>query len=183
MESNIAIKHNETYQRINDINTKIDQNDKSIKNLFEITNNHANNLVEVEKAITETNSNIILAKSEFKENLNRQWKDTLELTENINKKLNEIKEKTEQSMQQSQSNTNRINVIENIQDNISRLSTNNDIEIKNLWKDKIDKENYNNEMNRINNQFRSAAFAIETVENNLKLTDKYIDRQMPFKIQ
>jgi len=86
-------------------------------------------------------------------------------------------------MQQSQSNTNRINVIENIQDNISRLSTNNDIEIKNLWKDKIDKENYNNEMNRINNQFRSAAFAIETVENNLKLTDKYIDRQMPFKIQ
>jgi len=43
-------------------------------------------------------------------------------------------------MQQSQSNTNRINVIENIQDNISRLSTNNDIEIKNLWNDKIDKE-------------------------------------------
>lgn len=44
-------------------------------------------------------------------------------------------------MQQSQSNTNRINVIENLQDTISRLSTNNDIEIKNIWKQKVDLEN------------------------------------------
>jgi len=58
----------------------------------------------------------------------------------VEQKLHEIKEVTDESMQQSQSNTNRINVIENLQDTISRLSTNNDIEIKNIWKQKVDLE-------------------------------------------
>jgi len=62
------------------------------------------------------------------------------LNEKVEQKLHEIKDVTDESMQQSQSNTNRINVIENLQDTISRLSTNNDIEIKNIWKQKVDFE-------------------------------------------
>jgi len=79
-------------------------------------------------------------------------------------------------MQQSVSNTNRINVIENLQDTISRLATSNDIEIKTIHKEKVNLEVYTKEIARINNQFRTAAFTIETVDNALKGTDKFIDR-------
>jgi len=183
IESMIAIKHNETNQRANEMTTKIEYSDKNIKNLFEITANHVKNLQKIEVDNIETNQNILVTKTDLKDSINNQWKSTLALNEKVNQKLNEIKETTDESMQQSVSNTNRINVIENLQDTISRLSTNNDVEIKNINKDKVNQEVYNKEIARINNQFRTAAFTIETVDNALKSTDKFIDRLLPYKIQ
>lgn len=137
----------------------------------------------METDIVDTGASILQTKTDLKEEINNQWKKTLTLDEKAQQKLHEIKEVTDESMQQSQSNTNRINVIENLQDTISRLSTNNDVEIKNIQKQKVDLDAYQKEISRINNQFRSAAFSIETVENMLKNTDRYIDRQIPFKTQ
>jgi len=137
----------------------------------------------METDIVDTGASILQTKTDLKEEINNQWKKTLTLDEKAQQKLHEIKEVTDESMQQSQSNTNRINVIENLQDTISRLSTNNDVEIKNIQKQKVDLDSYQKEISRINNQFRSAAFSIETVENMLKNTDRYIDRQIPFKTQ
>jgi len=126
----------------------------------------------METDIVDTGASILQTKTDLKEEINNQWKKTLTLDEKAQQKLHEIKEVTDESMQQSQSNTNRINVIENLQDTISRLSTNNDVEIKNIQKQKVDLDAYQKEISRINNQFRSAAFSIETVENMLKNTDR-----------
>lgn len=126
----------------------------------------------METDIVDTGASILQTKTDLKEEINNQWKKTLTLDEKAQQKLHEIKEVTDESMQQSQSNTNRINVIENLQDTISRLSTNNDVEIKNIQKQKVDLDAYQKEISIINNQFRSAAFSIETVENMLKNTDR-----------
>eukprot|EP00801_Mesodinium_rubrum_P001655 Mrub_01655.p1 GENE.Mrub_01655~~Mrub_01655.p1 ORF type:complete len:666 (+),score=168.69 Mrub_01655:134-1999(+) len=183
MESTISIKHNETHQKMNEMNQQITYCDQNIKSLYETSAGQSKSIQKLEGDNVQVNTSILNTKTELLQAINEQWKKTLNLNEKVEQKLHEIKEVTDESMQQSQSNTNRINVIENLQDTISRLSTNNDIEIKNIWKQKVDLENYQKEVSRINNQFRSAAFSIETVENMLKNTDRYIDRQIPFKTQ
>jgi len=140
--------------------------------LYETTASQGKNIQKMETDIVDTGASILQTKTDLKEEINNQWKKTLTLDEKAQQKLHEIKEVTDESMQQSQSNTNRINVIENLQDTISRLSTNNDVEIKNIQKQKVDLDAYQKEISRINNQFRSAAFSIETVENMLKNTDR-----------
>lgn len=172
MESTISIKHNETHQKMNEMNQQITYCDQNIKSLYETTASQGKNIQKMETDIVDTGASILQTKTDLKEEINNQWKKTLTLDEKAQQKLHEIKEVTDESMQQSQSNTNRINVIENLQDTISRLSTNNDVEIKNIWKQKVDLEAYQKEISRINNQFRSAAFSIETVENMLKNTDR-----------
>lgn len=140
--------------------------------MYETTASQGKNIQKMETDIVDTGASILQTKTDLKEEINNQWKKTLTLDEKAQQKLHEIKEVTDESMQQSQSNTNRINVIENLQDTISRLSTNNDVEIKNIQKQKVDLDAYQKEISRINNQFRSAAFSIETVENMLKNTDR-----------
>jgi DNA repair ATPase RecN len=172
MESTISIKHNETHQKMNEMNQQIIHCDQNIKSLYETSAGQDKAIKKLEGDNVQVNTSILNTKTELLQAINEQWKKTLNLNEKVEQKLHEIKEVTDESMQQSQSNTNRINVIENLQDTISRLSTNNDIEIKNIWKQKVDLDAYQKEISRINNQFRSAAFSIETVENMLKNTDR-----------
>jgi len=179
----MSIRHNETFQRMNDMNSKIEISERNINNLFQITTNHVNNIQKLETDLNLTRNNIISTKTSITDALNEQWKNTISLSETTNDKLNSFKETTEDSLLQSQSNTNRINVIETLMNAVSKLSNANEIAIKNLENDKVYVDVYNEDITRINNKFIESMYSIQTLNNKLSTSDDYIDKELPFKIQ
>jgi len=168
---------------MNDMNSKIEISERNINNLFQITTNHVNNIQKLETDLNLTRNNIISTKTSITDALNEQWKNTISLSETTNDKLNSFKETTEDSLLQSQSNTNRINVIETLMNAVSKLSNANEIAIKNLENDKVYVDVYTEDITRINNKFIESMYSIETLNNKLSSSDDYIDKELPFKIQ
>jgi len=72
LESNIAIRHNETHQRILEMTTNMEMHERKFRNLQEITNNNGNNINIVQKELVFTNEKISTSKNDLLNSLNDQ---------------------------------------------------------------------------------------------------------------
>lgn len=97
-------------------------------------------------------------KSDMKNELNNQWSDTLKQITKLDKKISNTISVAAQSSQISESNTKRINVIENLQDDISRFCTKNENNIKELYTSKLDSLIFDDEISIFHNKFKSHEF-------------------------
>lgn len=132
IESNFALRHNEIYQKLNGVNSFVASSVKNIENIYDITKEHDSNLNKLENEIEHFRVNILDTKTYFSDQITMQSEKNIKLIDKINKTMIEIKKNADESVSQSQLNTNRINVIENLQENIYKNSSANAVEIKNL---------------------------------------------------
>jgi len=72
LESNIAIRHNETHQRILEMTTNMEMYERKFRNIQEITNNNGNNINIVQKELVFTNEKISTSKNDLLNSLNDQ---------------------------------------------------------------------------------------------------------------
>lgn len=56
-------------------------------------------------------------------------------------------------------------------------------ELRTLSQIKADLHDYNNQIEKFSNHFKNIKFEIETIQKNIKETDKYIDKDIPIIIQ
>lgn len=95
----------------------------------------------------------------------------------------EIKDWAEQAIRMSKENTTNIESIFRSISSIGDMSYQNERDIKNLAKAKLDFEVFNEYNTYIQNKFREFKFSINTIQNCNILTDEYIDFHLPFFIQ
>jgi hypothetical protein len=128
----MSIRHNETHQKICEIQTNIDYFDKKTKNLVDQTTNNNKSLNKVQNDMFEVNNKIVECKTDLRNLVNKQWEDTLALNDKLEEKIIDLNMQTEKSNKLSKTNNTQIKLIQSALTDVELNTNENILEIKKM---------------------------------------------------